>query len=950
MPTLQSVTQSASMAATRAAAFERAARQPGEFVGVVLAKPAPVDTTSPPTWDVFRFESRAELVDWFGDWSSGPGLYHYMAAFDRTMSADPSAPILEADDQRGRYQPYVPAGPSVEHIVSSTVGEKPFARVARLVASHEVFWSHMVELHPQSDLARWWLVDKWDPFYTDWTDLVSHHGLADADVDVLTEQLQRLNALRMEAVHHEIPLPDNSPVVISGWLGDMWDDLTTELGEAGDAVVDVVQRAAHSVTSSGHGRGGRGGRVGLGRGRRFEGRGAWVEPFYAEEPEVYYADPAPLIDLDPGLDPGLDDEDASEVSSGDRENIVADINAETDARFWLETGYKPGRKLDRHDPDDAAMIPRWVEIRYRVTHEYADRAAPHSQHEAHMTYPHEWSVSGESVSGDAVIVGRGGGGGGGGGRGFRNVDAPPDDETLLALAPVVAAGKRGVATQFHFNPQTQHLDATIGIDGRIYRGRADLSKTVHEISGSIAGYHTALHGDPMAPASIAAVQGEINAAIGCAGDALVGAAMAQHQTEMCAGWWHDLTHKISSAVHSVAHGVSSAAKGIGHGVVATLSVLKGPIEKAAVLGATAAATAVLGPEAGPIAGGLAQSLVSSVDSSQGGGAQQAAQAVVQAATQAAQTDPQVAAALNIAHQAVATSTVAHHAAQTAADAAAGNPAAQAQIAQLTQAAAGGDQAAQELQSMMGQIGDQVSDNAAQPTVSGDAEHALAEVAARSAAAEHARGSRFVGIALGAPGHPLAIDAKHFGLLDDADDWFGEIAGDPEAFGYVAYYDAADPMWPRPMNEAYGHAHGSKSVHVSGLLPWLLIGGAGVAAGAFFWPAAHAKLATMFPKVFSAGDITIGADGCGSRKFGGVTPEALDRIFKRLHDKGAEVTGSNPWSVVTHNHGVELRGQWDDHAQALTLEVTDSDFIAPCGAIWDSLEGMLAEVGAHELSA
>jgi hypothetical protein len=46
------------------------------------------------------------------------------------------------------------------------------------------------------------------------------------------------------------------------------------------------------------------------------------------------------------------------------------VDQETDARFWAQTGYKPGQKLDPHDPHDAAMIPVWLDIQTKVKREH----------------------------------------------------------------------------------------------------------------------------------------------------------------------------------------------------------------------------------------------------------------------------------------------------------------------------------------------------------------------------------------------------------------------------------------------------------------------------------------------------------------------------------------------------------------------------------------------------
>jgi len=43
---------------------------------------------------------------------------------------------------------------------------------------------------------------------------------------------------------------------------------------------------------------------------------------------------------------------------------------ETDHRFWSQTGYSPGHKLDPHDSFDASMMPVWQAIYAKVLGEY----------------------------------------------------------------------------------------------------------------------------------------------------------------------------------------------------------------------------------------------------------------------------------------------------------------------------------------------------------------------------------------------------------------------------------------------------------------------------------------------------------------------------------------------------------------------------------------------------
>jgi hypothetical protein len=66
------------------------------------------------------------------------------------------------------------------------------------------------------------------------------------------------------------------------------------------------------------------------------------------------------------------------------------IQAETDARFWAKTHYKPGQRLNPRDPKDAAMIPVWMDIYAKVSQEAAQRSSgrDHLAHEQARTSGH----------------------------------------------------------------------------------------------------------------------------------------------------------------------------------------------------------------------------------------------------------------------------------------------------------------------------------------------------------------------------------------------------------------------------------------------------------------------------------------------------------------------------------------------------------------------------------
>ena len=51
-------------------------------------------------------------------------------------------------------------------------------------------------------------------------------------------------------------------------------------------------------------------------------------------------------------------------------DVQKKLYAEADARFWAQTGYKPGHKLDAKSPLDKAMIPTYLDIYQKILNEY----------------------------------------------------------------------------------------------------------------------------------------------------------------------------------------------------------------------------------------------------------------------------------------------------------------------------------------------------------------------------------------------------------------------------------------------------------------------------------------------------------------------------------------------------------------------------------------------------
>lgn len=89
---------------------------------------------------------------------------------------------------------------------------------------------------------------------------------------------------------------------------------------------------------------------------------------------------------------------------------------------------------------------------------------------------------------------------------------------------------------------------------------------------------------------------------------------------------------------------------------------------------------------------------------------------------------------------------------------------------------------------------------------------------------------------------------------------------------------------------------------------------------------------------------VGFGDCGDRLYSGVTKERLDAILARLVQEGAEITGSNPYRVVTNHYGVVLNGTWDGSGELLRIEVVES--LAPCPDVWNGIDERILQFGVE----
>lgn len=217
----------------------------------------------------------------------------------------------------------------------------------------------------------------------------------------------------------------------------------------------------------------------------------------------------------------------------------------------------------------------------------------------------------------------------------------------------------------------QVLHAEIIVDGKRYSTAINLAPVIAAVMAQIAQYHTGLHAAMPTQVSGDAMIGAVDAAVGAAGDELIGTLLGRHYS--IAGWWGDITGGIKKVVDKAGD---------------TVKALKVPISIAAAAGATY----LVGPSAAPMAAQMTGALADAA----GGDYSSAGTAALNVAEQAASQNPQVKQVLDTAKGAFAHATAAHHVAATAHKASAGDPKAQQQVAQLAKAATQGDPNAQKV--------------------------------------------------------------------------------------------------------------------------------------------------------------------------------------------------------------------------------------------------------------
>jgi hypothetical protein len=245
--------------------------------------------------------------------------------------------------------------------------------------------------------------------------------------------------------------------------------------------------------------------------------------------------------------------------------------------------------------------------------------------------------------------------------------AAPRKGLLADVAPVIAPATGPITVKKEFDDR-QVLHVEICVDGKCYRTSMDLAPAIAMVMQKLAQWHQGMHAPEPPPSTIVSTT---QRAIDAAADEMVGVMVGHHVAVMTSGWLSDIGGAIGGTLRTLGPVISTVATGV--------------------------ATAYGGPAAGAAAGQLVPmwtNLQANLLDPKGDPAKKAAaQQKIQQINQQAQSDPKLAQALAVAHQAVKNTAVAYHVKDTADKAASGDKTAQVELSNVVNAAEQGDPAA-----------------------------------------------------------------------------------------------------------------------------------------------------------------------------------------------------------------------------------------------------------------
>lgn len=82
---------------------------------------------------------------------------------------------------------------------------------------------------------------------------------------------------------------------------------------------------------------------------------------------------------------------------------------------------------------------------------------------------------------------------------------------------------------------------------------------------------------------------------------------------------------------------------------------------------------------------------------------------------------------------------------------------------------------------------------------------------------------------------------------------------------------------------------------------------------------------------------------GTHTYSDISRAKVDAILDVLTSNGSLITGSNPWIVDTKNHGVLLKGEWNERTSTLDITVTDAAWYVTSKAVWENIDSLMGRV-------
>ncbi len=94
---------------------------------------------------------------------------------------------------------------------------------------------------------------------------------------------------------------------------------------------------------------------------------------------------------------------------------------------------------------------------------------------------------------------------------------------------------------------------------------------------------------------------------------------------------------------------------------------------------------------------------------------------------------------------------------------------------------------------------------------------------------------------------------------------------------------------------------------------------------------------------------VGQDS-SSKQYGPMSQTAISSLLARAQAAGLAVSGSNPWTIDTHEHGVKLSVSWDPASGTTIVSVTDKYPYVSNAQIWERIDALAGASMTHVTGA